>query len=146
MTAGLKPPPFSSDPDAVARAVVLSLAEHPNLNAHITGEQVWIAPAIDLGIGIDAEDGLVVGVLRNAGDLSLAELSATRRAISERVRAGRAGVQELQGSTFRSATWAASASTPSLRSSIRQRSRSWASGGSPTSRHPPRAVLPGASR
>ena len=86
--------------DAVARAVVLSLAEHPNLNAHITGEQVWIAPAIDLGIGIDAEDGLVVGVLRNAGDLGLAELSATRRAITERVRAGRAGVQELQGSTF----------------------------------------------
>jgi pyruvate dehydrogenase E2 component (dihydrolipoamide acetyltransferase) len=86
--------------DAVARAVVLSLAEHPNLNAHITGEQVWIAPAIDLGIGIDTEDGLVVGVLRNAGDLGLAELSATRRAITERVRAGRADVAELQGSTF----------------------------------------------
>jgi pyruvate dehydrogenase E2 component (dihydrolipoamide acetyltransferase) len=86
--------------DAVARAVVLSLAEHPNLNAHITGEQVWIAPGIDLGIGIDTEDGLVVGVLRNAGDLGLAELSATRQAITERVRAGRAGVDELQGSTF----------------------------------------------
>lgn len=86
--------------DAVARAVVLSLAEHPNLNAHITGEQVWIAPAIDLGIGIDTEDGLVVGVLRNAGDLGLAELAATRRAITERVRAGRAEVEELQGSTF----------------------------------------------
>lgn len=86
--------------DAVARAVVLSLAEHPNLNAHITGEQVRIAPAIDLGIGIDTDDGLVVGVLRNAGDLGLAELSATRRAVTERVRAGRAGVEELQGSTF----------------------------------------------
>jgi len=86
--------------DAVARAVVLSLAEHPNLNAHITGDQVWIAPTIDLGIGIDTEDGLVVGVLRNAGDLGLAELSATRRAITERVRAGRADVAELQGSTF----------------------------------------------
>jgi pyruvate dehydrogenase E2 component (dihydrolipoamide acetyltransferase) len=86
--------------DAVARAVVLSLAEHPNLNAHITGEQVRIAPAIDLGIGIDTEDGLIVGVLRNAGDLGLAELSATRRSITERVRAGHAGVEELQGSTF----------------------------------------------
>lgn len=86
--------------DAVARAVVLSLAEHPNLNAHITGEQIRIAPAIDLGIGIDTEDGLVVGVLRNAGRLGLAELSATRRAITERVRAGRADVDELQGSTF----------------------------------------------
>jgi pyruvate dehydrogenase E2 component (dihydrolipoamide acetyltransferase) len=86
--------------DAVARAVVLSLAEHPNLNAHITGEQVRVAAAIDLGIGIDTDDGLVVGVLRNVGDLGLAELSAMRQAITERVRAGRAGVAELQGSTF----------------------------------------------
>ena len=86
--------------DAVARAVVLSLAEHPNLNAHITGEQILLAAAIDLGIGIDTDDGLVVGVLRNVGDLALAELSARRKAITERVRAGRAGVQELQGSTF----------------------------------------------
>jgi pyruvate dehydrogenase E2 component (dihydrolipoamide acetyltransferase) len=86
--------------DAVARAVVLSLAEHPNLNAHITGEQVRVAAAIDLGIGIDTDDGLVVGVLRNVGDLGLAELSAMRQAITGRVRAGRAGVAELQGSTF----------------------------------------------
>jgi len=86
--------------DAVARAVVLSLAEHPKLNAHITGEQVLLASAIDLGIGIDTDDGLVVGVLRNVGDLGLAELTARRKAITERVRAGRAGVEELQGSTF----------------------------------------------
>jgi pyruvate dehydrogenase E2 component (dihydrolipoamide acetyltransferase) len=86
--------------DAVARAVVLSLGKHPNLNAHITGEQLVIASAVDLGIGIDTDDGLVVGVLRNAGDLRLAELSARRRAITERVRAGRADMGELQGSTF----------------------------------------------
>jgi pyruvate dehydrogenase E2 component (dihydrolipoamide acetyltransferase) len=86
--------------DAVARAVALSLAAHPDLNAHITGEQVLLAAAIDLGIGIDTEDGLVVGVLRNAGDLALAELSARRKALTERVRAGRAAVTELQGSTF----------------------------------------------
>lgn len=86
--------------DAVARAVTLSLAEHPGLNGHITGGQAWIAPAVDLGIGIDTDDGLVVGVLRNAGDLGLAGLSDKRRAIAERVRAGRAGVEELQGSTF----------------------------------------------
>jgi pyruvate dehydrogenase E2 component (dihydrolipoamide acetyltransferase) len=86
--------------DAVARAVVLSLAEHPRLNAHITGEQVRVAPAVDLGLGIDTDDGLLVGVLRNAGQLGLAELAARRREITERVRARRADVAELQGSTF----------------------------------------------
>jgi len=40
--------------DAVARAVALSLAAHPDLNAHITGEEVLLAAAIDLGIGIDS--------------------------------------------------------------------------------------------
>jgi hypothetical protein len=45
----------------------------------------------------------------------------------------------------RPATWAASASTPSPRSSTRRKSRSSASGGSPTSRHRPRAASPGAS-
>jgi pyruvate dehydrogenase E2 component (dihydrolipoamide acetyltransferase) len=86
--------------DAVARAVALSLAAHPDLNAHITGEQVLLAAAIDLGIGIDTEDGLFVGVLRDVGDLALAELPARRKALTERVRAGRATVTELQGSTF----------------------------------------------
>ena len=86
--------------DAVARAVVLSLAEHPRLNAHITGEQIVLAASIDLGVGIDTGDGLTVGVLHDAGALSLAELSARRTALAGRVRAGQAGVQELQGSTF----------------------------------------------
>ena len=86
--------------DAVARAVVLSLAEHPDLNAHLTGEQVRIASAVDLGIGVETKDGLVVGVLRGAGDLGLVELSAARRAMTERVRSGRTGVGELGGSTF----------------------------------------------
>jgi pyruvate dehydrogenase E2 component (dihydrolipoamide acetyltransferase) len=86
--------------DAVARAVALSLAAHPDLNAHILGEEVRVSAAIDLGIGIDTEDGLVVGVLRNVGDLALAELSARRKALTERVRTGRAAVTELQGSTF----------------------------------------------
>jgi len=86
--------------DAVARAVALSLAAHPDLNAHILGEEVRVSAAIDLGIGIDTEDGLVVGVLRNVGDLALADLAARRKALTERVRTGRATVTELQGSTF----------------------------------------------
>ena len=86
--------------DAVARAVALSLAEHPRLNAHLTGEQILLAATIDLGIGIDTDDGLTVGVLRDAGALSLAELAAGRTALAGRVRAGQADVQELQGSTF----------------------------------------------
>jgi pyruvate dehydrogenase E2 component (dihydrolipoyllysine-residue acetyltransferase) len=86
--------------DLLARAAVLSLAEHPALNAHITGDQIRLARRVHLGIGIDTGEALLVGVLRDADANGLAALSARRRALTERVRAGHADVTELQGSTF----------------------------------------------
>ena len=86
--------------DVLARAAVLSLAEHPALNAHIVGDQIRLARRVHLGIGIDTGEALLVGVLRDADAAGLAELSARRRALTERVRAGRADPAELQGSTF----------------------------------------------
>src|SRR5580698_415874 len=80
--------------DVLARAVVLSLAEHPALNAHIVGDEIRIARRVHLGIGIDT------GVLRDADADGLAELSARRLALTERVRAGHADPAELQCSTF----------------------------------------------
>jgi pyruvate dehydrogenase E2 component (dihydrolipoamide acetyltransferase) len=86
--------------DVLARAVVLSLAEHPALNAHIVGDEIRIARRVHLGIGIDTGVALLVGVLRDADADGLAELSARRLALTERVRAGHADPAELQGSTF----------------------------------------------
>jgi pyruvate dehydrogenase E2 component (dihydrolipoamide acetyltransferase) len=86
--------------DVLARAAVLSLAEHPALNAHIVGDQIRIARRVHLGIGIDTGVALLVGVLRDADAAGLAELSARRLALTERVRAGHADPAELQGSTF----------------------------------------------
>ena len=86
--------------DVLARAAVLSLAEHPALNAHIVGDQIRIARRVHLGIGIDTGVALLVGVLRDADADGLAELSARRLALTERVRAGHADPAELQGSTF----------------------------------------------
>ena len=53
-----------------------------------------------LWLGNDTGEALVVAVLRDADAAGLAELSARRRALTERVRAGRADPAELQGSTF----------------------------------------------
>jgi pyruvate dehydrogenase E2 component (dihydrolipoamide acetyltransferase) len=86
--------------DVLARATILSLAEHPALNAHIVGDQIRIARRVHLGIGIDTGVALLVGVLRDADADGLAELSARRLALTERVRAGHADPAELQGSTF----------------------------------------------
>jgi pyruvate dehydrogenase E2 component (dihydrolipoamide acetyltransferase) len=86
--------------DVLGYAAVKSLAEHPGLNAHVVGDQIRPAVRVHLGIGIDTGGALIVGVLADADAATLAELSARRRALTERVRAGHADVAELQGSTF----------------------------------------------
>jgi pyruvate dehydrogenase E2 component (dihydrolipoamide acetyltransferase) len=86
--------------DVLARAAVLSLAEHPALNAHLVGDQIRITRRVHLGIGIDTGVALLVGVLRDADADGLAELSVRRLALTGRVRAGHADPAELQGSTF----------------------------------------------
>jgi pyruvate dehydrogenase E2 component (dihydrolipoamide acetyltransferase) len=86
--------------DVLGHAAVKSLAEHPALNAHVVGDQIRPAARVHLGIGVDTGSALIVGVLADADAATLAELSARRRALTERVRAGHADVAELQGSTF----------------------------------------------
>ena len=86
--------------DVLGYAAVKSLAEHPALNAHVVGDQIRPAVRVHLGIGIDTGGALIAGVLADADAATLAELSARRRALTERVRAGHADVAELQGSTF----------------------------------------------
>jgi pyruvate dehydrogenase E2 component (dihydrolipoamide acetyltransferase) len=86
--------------DVLGYAAVKSLAEHPALNAHVVGDQIRPAARVHLGIGIETGSALIVGVLAGADAATLAEFSARRRALTERVRAGLADVTELQGSTF----------------------------------------------
>src|ERR1700733_3345791 len=93
-------PGGASYTDVLARAAVLSLAEHPALNAHIVGDEIRVARRVHLGIGIDTGVALLVGVLCDADADGLAKLSARRLALTERVRAGHADPAELQGSTF----------------------------------------------
>jgi pyruvate dehydrogenase E2 component (dihydrolipoamide acetyltransferase) len=93
-------PPGVTYTDVLGYAAVKSLAEHPALNAHVVSDQIRPAARVHLGIGIDTGGALIVGVLAGADAATLAELSARRRALTERVRAGYADVAELQGSTF----------------------------------------------
>jgi pyruvate dehydrogenase E2 component (dihydrolipoamide acetyltransferase) len=86
--------------DLIARAVVLTLADHPRLNAHVADGSIQPVAAIHLGFAVDAGEALLVGVVRDAGSISLVDLAATRRALTERILAGTAGPAELAGSTF----------------------------------------------
>ena len=85
-----------------ALATVESLKVHPKLNAVIdtASGQVTYHDAEHLGIAVDTERGLMVPVIRNAGDLNLGGLARKISDLAARTRAGQVNPDELAGGTF----------------------------------------------
>jgi pyruvate dehydrogenase E2 component (dihydrolipoamide acetyltransferase) len=85
-----------------ALAAVEALKVHPKLNAVIdtASGQVTYHDAEHLGIAVDTERGLMVPVIRNAGDLNIGGLARKIADLAERTRAGQVSPDELAGGTF----------------------------------------------
>jgi pyruvate dehydrogenase E2 component (dihydrolipoamide acetyltransferase) len=85
-----------------ALATVEALRVHPMLNASLDVEAgtVTYHDAEHLGIAVDTERGLVVPVIRDAGDLNLAGLSKRIADLAERTRTNKISPDDLQGGTF----------------------------------------------
>ncbi len=58
------------------RALALALAENPNAAAKLIGNRVVQSNSIDVGVAVEAEDGIMVPVIRNADKTSLSDLTA----------------------------------------------------------------------
>lgn len=88
----------------VAKAVVDALVEMPVLNASLTGDGVGVvhAPEVNLGIAValDDDEGLIVPVIRRAGQKSVLELSTAIADLAARARSKRLTPEEVQGGTF----------------------------------------------
>lgn len=84
------------------RALVLAIAEFPQLNAHFDDEQGVITRhgAVHLGIATQTPNGLMVPVVRHAETLDLWGLAGEVARLAESARAGRATRDELSGSTI----------------------------------------------
>jgi pyruvate dehydrogenase E2 component (dihydrolipoamide acetyltransferase) len=85
-----------------ALAAVEALKVHPKLNAVIdtASGQVTYHDAEHLGIAVDTDRGLMVPVIRNAGDLNIGGLARKIADLAERTRAGQVNPDELAGGTF----------------------------------------------
>jgi pyruvate dehydrogenase E2 component (dihydrolipoyllysine-residue acetyltransferase) len=85
-----------------ALAAVEALKVHPRLNASIEpdGNQVTYHDAEHLGIAVDTERGLMVPVIRNAGDLNVGGLARKIADLAARTRAGQVSPDDLAGGTF----------------------------------------------
>jgi len=83
-------------------ATVEALRVHPTVNASLDMEAgtVTYHDAEHLGIAVDTERGLVVPVIRDAGDLNLAGLAKRIADLAERTRTNKISPDELSGGTF----------------------------------------------
>ncbi|MBO9355977.1 hypothetical protein GG851_18465 [Bordetella petrii] len=83
--------------DIVLKCMAVALSETPSVREWIDGNEIVSADTVDIGLAIALDDGLVAPVLRDVDRLSLVELSAARKALIERARAGRLAAADLQG-------------------------------------------------
>ena len=60
----------------VLRALALALAEQPNAAARLIGGRAIRSESIDIGVAVEAQDGIMVPVIRNADKTSLADLTS----------------------------------------------------------------------
>jgi len=86
--------------DFIAKAVVLTLQEFPDVNSSTDGKAAHWNSHVNLGIAVSLEQGFIVPVVRAAEQLSLPELCRQSRALVEKARAGKITPDELSGATF----------------------------------------------
>lgn len=83
-----------------AKASVEALRSFPAINAEIRAEEIIYKNYYDLGIAVGTERGLLVPVIRDVDQKSLAEIESELADLGQRARAGKIKVEELQGGTF----------------------------------------------
>ncbi len=81
-------------------AAVEALKRFPAVNASIDGEDIVYHDYFDIGIAVSSDRGLVVPILRDADQMSYAEIEKAIRDMGERARDGKLGIEELTGGTF----------------------------------------------
>jgi len=83
-----------------AVAVCEALKQHPVVNASIDGENIVYHGTENLGIAVDTERGLLVPVIKDAGDLNLGGLARRINDVALRTRDSKINPDELSGGTF----------------------------------------------
>ena len=82
------------------QAATEALKAHPKINASINGKEVTYHAVEHIGIAVDTPRGLLVPVVKNAGDLNIPGLAKRINDLAARTRDNQVNPQELTGSTF----------------------------------------------
>ena len=82
------------------KACVVGLKNFPAINAEIKGNNIIYKNYYNIGFAVGTDRGLVVPVLRNADEMSFANIEKNINIISDKARGGKLAIQDLQGGTF----------------------------------------------
>jgi 2-oxoglutarate dehydrogenase E2 component (dihydrolipoamide succinyltransferase) len=82
------------------KAAVAALKKYPVINASVDGNDIVYHGYFDIGIAVGSPRGLVVPVLRNADQMSFADIEKKIAEYGQKAKDGKLGIEELTGGTF----------------------------------------------
>jgi len=86
--------------DLLVALVARVLQKHSRMNASWTGEGVHVNSAINVGLAMAVDDGVVAPVIQNADKTTLGEIAVQRSSLAERARSGKLRPADIAGGTF----------------------------------------------
>jgi len=86
--------------DFIVKATALTLRQFPNLNTSLSGSSVIRHGAVNIGIAVSVEGGLLTVVCHDADQKPLRQISVEAKNMAARAREGRVRPEEIEGSTF----------------------------------------------
>jgi 2-oxoisovalerate dehydrogenase E2 component (dihydrolipoyl transacylase) len=85
---------------AVVKAVTETLRQHPTLNSQFAEDRIILKQAMNIGIAVAVDNGLLVPVIHNADQLSISGVNLRIQDLAARARINKLKLDEIQGGTF----------------------------------------------
>ena len=82
------------------KACVVGLKLYPAINAEVEGDNIIYKNYYNISFAVGTEKGLVVPVLKNADEMSFADIEMNIKTLSDKARDGKITIEDLQGGTF----------------------------------------------
>ncbi len=86
--------------DVLTKICAQALTRHPDVNVQFTGDALLAFPNANVGIAVAAPQGLVVPVVKNAEQLTIAQIAQVRGDLVSRARDNKLKADDLEGGTF----------------------------------------------
>jgi pyruvate dehydrogenase E2 component (dihydrolipoamide acetyltransferase) len=86
--------------DFIVKAVALTLRSFPNVNASIQGDKIVQHGAVNIGVAVAVEGGLLTVVCKDADRKPIRQISIEVKSMAEHARQGKVRPEEVEGSTF----------------------------------------------